>query len=104
VQLADEVFKFSQVSDKWKDNLDPGDTIMRMVIDKRRAHLEEVQGYTCAVYVKGVQKLLSSPKSLTSKAVTQALDLDSNGRGILYQSECYQTSTLSGPITYMRLP
>jgi hypothetical protein len=61
VQLADEVFKFSQVSDKWKDNLDPGDTIMRMVIDKRRAHLEEVKGYTCAVYVKGVQRLLSSP-------------------------------------------
>jgi hypothetical protein len=97
VQLADEVFKFSQVSDKWKDNLDPGDTIMRMVIDKRRAHLEEVQGYTCAVYVKGVQRLLSSPKSLTSKAVIQALDLDSNGRGILYQSEMLSNLNFERP-------
>jgi hypothetical protein len=97
VQLADEVFKFSQVSDKWKDNLDPGDTIMRMVIDKRRAHLEEVQSYTCAVYVKGVQRLLSSPKSLTSKAVIQALDLDSNGRGILYQSEMLSNLNVERP-------
>ncbi len=97
VQLASEIFKFSQVSDKWKDNLDPGDTIMRMVIDKRRTHLEEVQGYTCAVYVKGVQKLLSSPKALTSKAVTQALDLDSNGRGILYQSEMLSNLNFEQP-------
>jgi hypothetical protein len=97
VQLATEVFKFSQVSDKWKDNLDPGDTIMRMVIDKRRAHLEEVKGYTCAVYIKGIQKLLSSPKSLTSKAVTQALDLDSNGRGILYQSEMLSNLNFERP-------
>lgn len=97
VQLADEVFKFSQVSDKWKDNLDPGDTIMRMVIDKRQAHLNEVRGYTCAVYIKGVQRLLSSPKSLTSKAVTQALDLDSNGRGILYQSEMLSNLNFEQP-------
>lgn len=97
VQLAGEVFRFSQVSDKWKDNLDPGDTIMRMVIDKRKAHLEEVRGYNCAVYVKGVQKLLSSPKSLASKAVTQALDLDSNGRGILYQSEMLSNLNFERP-------
>ncbi|WP_454801703.1 DUF5686 and carboxypeptidase regulatory-like domain-containing protein [Mucilaginibacter phyllosphaerae] len=97
VQLADEVFKLSQVSDKWKENLDPGDTIMRMVIDKRQTHLEEVKGYTCAVYIKGVQKLLSSPKSLTSKAVIDALDLDSNGRGILYQSELLSTLNYERP-------
>jgi len=97
VQLADEVFKLSQVSDKWKENLDPGDTIMRMVIDKRQIHLEEVKGYTCAVYIKGVQKLLSSPKSLTSKAVIDALDLDSNGRGILYQSELLSTLNYERP-------
>lgn len=97
VQLADEVFKLSQVSDKWKENLDPGDTIMRMVIDRRQTHLEEVKGYTCAVYIKGVQKLLSSPKSLTSKAVIDALDLDSNGRGILYQSELLSTLNYERP-------
>jgi hypothetical protein len=97
VQLANEVFKFSQVSDKWKDNLDPGDTIMRMVIDKRKQHLEEVNTYTASVYIKGIQKLLSSPKSLTSKAVIDALDLDSNGRGILYQSEMLSTLNFERP-------
>jgi hypothetical protein len=61
VQLPDEIFKFSQISDKWKQNLDPGDTIMRMVISNRKAHLEEVNSYSCSVYIKGVQRLLSSP-------------------------------------------
>ncbi|RYU89279.1 carboxypeptidase-like regulatory domain-containing protein [Mucilaginibacter terrigena] len=97
VQLAGEVFKFSALSDKWKENLDPGDTIMRMAIAKRKQHLEEVNSYSCSVYIKAVQRLLSSPKSLTSKAVTQALDLDSNGRGILYQSELLSTYNFARP-------
>jgi hypothetical protein len=97
IQLENEVFRFSQLSDRWKQNLDPGDTIMRMVISKRKAHLEEVQSYSCAVYIKGVQKLLSSPKSLTSKAVIQALDLDSAGRGILYQSEMLSAFNFARP-------
>jgi hypothetical protein len=97
VQLPDEIFKFSQISDKWKQNLDPGDTIMRMVINNRKAHLEEANSYSCSVYIKGVQRLLSSPRSLTSPAVRKALDLDSNGRGILYQSELLSTFNFKRP-------
>ncbi|WP_374948727.1 DUF5686 family protein [Mucilaginibacter sp.] len=96
VQLADEVFRFSQVSDEWKRNRDPGDTIMRRVIAKREQRLNEVKGYSCAVYIKGVQKLLSSPKALSGRAVTQALDLDSMGRGILYQSESLSEFSYGG--------
>ncbi|MET3977554.1 hypothetical protein ABIB62_000120 [Mucilaginibacter sp. UYP25] len=97
IQLTNETFKLSQVSDKWKQNLDPGDTIMSRVIAKRKQHLEEVKSYSCAVYVKGVQKLLSSPRALTSKAVIQALDLDSNGRGILYQTEILSNLNVAMP-------
>lgn len=96
VQLADEEFRFSQVSDEWKRNRDPGDTIMRRAIDAREMHLKEVKGYSCAVYVKGVQKLLSSPRALAGRAVTQALDLDSLGRGILYQSESLSEFSYGG--------
>lgn len=97
IQMLDEEFRFTQVSDKWRNNQDPGDTIMRMVIAKREAHLNEVKGYSCAVYVKGVQKLLSTPKSLRSAAVTRALDLDSLGRGILYQSESLSAFNYQSP-------
>lgn len=97
IQMLDEELRFTQVSDKWRNNQDPGDTIMRMVIAKREAHLNEVKGYSCAVYVKGVQKLLSTPKSLRSAAVTRALDLDSLGRGILYQSESLSTFNYQSP-------
>ncbi|TSD62983.1 carboxypeptidase-like regulatory domain-containing protein [Inquilinus sp. KBS0705] len=97
VQLQDEVFRFSQVSNQWKINRDPGDTIIRRVINNNKARIQEFKGLSCAAYVKGVQTLLSSPKSLTSKAVTKALDLDSNGRGILYQSELLANFNYGGP-------
>lgn len=97
VTMQNEEFRFSQVSDKWRSNQDPGDTIMRMVIKNRKTHLKEVSSYSCAVYIKGVQKLLSTPKSLRSEAVTRALDLDSLGRGILYQSESLSAFNYQAP-------
>ncbi|OOQ60722.1 DUF5686 family protein [Mucilaginibacter pedocola] len=97
VQMQSEEFRFTQVSERWRNNTDPGDTIMRMVIKNRLKHLNEVKGYSCAVYIKGVQKLLSTPKSLRSAAVTRALDLDSLGRGILYQSESLSTFNYEEP-------
>lgn len=89
VQLQDEIFLLNQVNitGKRSADADPGMAIMREVVKKREYYLNEVKGYSCAVYIKGVQKLIRSPKNLMSKEVTRALDLDSNGRGILYQSE-----------------
>lgn len=97
IQFIGESFRFSQVSDQWKYNRDPGDTIMRMVMKNRKRHMKEVDSYSCAVYIKGVQKLLSSPKSMASIAVTKALDLDSLGRGILYQSESLSDFNFKSP-------
>src|ERR1700754_2119822 len=87
VQLDDEVFATNRVASVYVKNRDAADTIMKQVIQKRKYYLEEATSYSCAVYVKGVQKLMSAPKSLLSKEVVHTLNLDSNGRGILYQSE-----------------
>ncbi|MDN3581721.1 DUF5686 family protein [Mucilaginibacter flavus] len=87
VQMDDEVFGTERVAAMYRKNHDAADTIMKQVIKKRKYYIEEAASYSSAVYVKAVQKLLSAPKSLLSKEVVRTLDLDSNGRGILYQQE-----------------
>ena len=87
IQMDDEVFATDRVATIYRKNQDAADTIMKQVIKKRKYYVEEAASYSCAVYVKGVQKLLSAPKALLSKEVIRTLDLDSNGKGILYQQE-----------------
>ncbi|MEO6150228.1 MAG: DUF5686 family protein, partial [Mucilaginibacter sp.] len=87
VQMQDEIFNLQEVTVTGKRSQDPGMDIMREVIKKREYYLNEVNAYSCAVYIKGVQRLLRAPKKLLGKEVRSVLDLDSNGRGILYQSE-----------------
>ena len=72
-------------------------TIMHRVIDKREYYLNEVKAYSCAVYIKGVQRLLGAPKMFMGKQVRNTLDLDSLGRGILYQSESISTFNFEQP-------
>ncbi|MBC7913907.1 MAG: carboxypeptidase-like regulatory domain-containing protein, partial [Pyrinomonadaceae bacterium] len=43
--------------------------------------------YICDVYTKSVQRLTDAPKKILGQDVAQALNLDSNRHGILYQSE-----------------
>ncbi|SDE55054.1 CarboxypepD_reg-like domain-containing protein [Mucilaginibacter pineti] len=87
IQMDAEVFGTERVAAIYRKNRDAADTIMKQVTKKRKYFLEEATSYSSAVYIKGIQKLLSVPKSLLSKEVMRTLDLDSNGRGILYQSE-----------------
>jgi hypothetical protein len=88
VQLENETYNLSTVTVSDRRNPDTAAAaIMRRVIGKRKVYLNEIKSYTCAIYVKGVQKLISAPKSLLKGGVSKVLDLDSNGRGILYQSE-----------------
>lgn len=61
--------------------------IIQKVIAKRRYYRDEAKDYSCAVYLKGVQRLVSAPKSLVGDNVAKVLDLDSSRRGILYQTE-----------------
>lgn len=69
---------------------DPAYAIIRKAIKKRKTHLNEVNAYTCEVYIKGLQKLLAAPKKFMGFDVQKAArenGLDSNRTGIVYLSE-----------------
>jgi hypothetical protein len=97
VQMADEQFGTERVSETYRKNRDAADTIIKQVIKKRKYYMEEATSFSCAVYIKGVQKLLGVPKSMIGQEVQKTLDLDSNGRGILYQSESLSEYSFQKP-------
>jgi len=69
---------------------DPAYAIIRKTIKRRREHLNEVNAFTCEVYIKGLQKLLAAPKKFMGFDIQRAArenGLDSNRRGIVYLSE-----------------
>ncbi len=98
VQLEDEIYQLKTLTISDKDGIDTAaNVIMRKVIAKREYYLNEIKSYSCAIYVKGVQKLVKAPKSLLKGGVSRVLDLDSNGRGILYQSETLSSFNYERP-------
>ena len=69
---------------------DPAYAIIRQAIKKRKTYLNEVDAYTCEVYIKGLQKLLAAPKKFLGfdvQKATREAGLDSNRTGIVYLSE-----------------
>ncbi|MDB5136677.1 MAG: carboxypeptidase-like regulatory protein [Mucilaginibacter sp.] len=97
IKMVDEEYQLQQFS-KIKGNVsDSAIDIIQQVINKRRFYLKQVKAYTCVVYIKGVQKLVSAPKSLMGKNVTAALNVDSNGKGILYQTESLSNYSFEQP-------
>ncbi|MBC7398748.1 MAG: carboxypeptidase-like regulatory domain-containing protein, partial [Mucilaginibacter sp.] len=96
IQLEDEIYQLNTVTVKSGPDT-AANQIMRKVIAKRAYYLNEVKSYSCAIYVKGVQKLIKAPKSLLKSGVSKVLDLDSNGRGILYQSETLSSFNYERP-------
>lgn len=91
VQLVDETYALKKVS------RDSAAEIVRRVISKRQFYLEHIKKYSCVVYIKGVQKLDRSPKSLMGQNVSDALSVDSSGKGILYQSESLSNYSFEQP-------
>jgi hypothetical protein len=71
--------------------------IIQQVINKRKFYLNQVKQYTATVYIKGVQKLISAPKKLLGRDVSAMLELDSTGKGILYQSESLSNYNFKQP-------
>ncbi|WP_207424061.1 DUF5686 and carboxypeptidase regulatory-like domain-containing protein [Desertivirga brevis] len=65
---------------------DPSYAMIKKVMANRK-YLRQIPSYSCEVYTKGVQKLVDAPKRLLGQDVKQTLNLDSNRRGIIYQSE-----------------
>jgi hypothetical protein len=89
VTLKTETYQLNDVIIK-AGGEDPAYAIIRKAIKKRKLHLNEVNAYTCEVYIKGLQKLLAAPKKFMGFDVQKAArenGLDSNRRGILYLSE-----------------
>ncbi len=97
IQLVDEAFQLSQYSKVNGKTNDSAVDIVRRVINKRRFYLSQVDAYSCVVYIKGVQKLVSAPKSLMGQNVAAALSVDSTGKGILYQTESLSNFSFQQP-------
>jgi len=99
IRMEEQVFELNAVvvQGKHKQPDTAADDIMRQVIAKREFYLNEVQQYSCAVYIKGVQRLLHAPQKLMGKPVRKQLDLDSMGRGILFQSESISNFSFEQP-------
>jgi len=89
VVLTTEIYQLKDVTIK-AGSEDPAYAIIRKAIKKRKAHLNEVNAYTCEVYIKGLQKLLAAPKKFMGfdiQKATREAGLDSNRKGIVYLSE-----------------
>lgn len=97
VIMEDEIFELKGVTVNGGLGDNSAIDIIRKVIAKREYYLNEIKSYSCTIYVKGVQKLTSAPKSLLKSGVSKVLDLDTNGRGILYQSESLSTFNYERP-------
>ena len=86
VVLAPESYTLNDVTIS-ANAKDPAYEVIRQAIKNRKRHLNEVKEFSCDVYIKGVQKLVGAPKKFFGKDIQRTLDLDTNRRGILYQSE-----------------
>ncbi|MDB5025808.1 MAG: carboxypeptidase-like regulatory protein [Mucilaginibacter sp.] len=96
VQMVDESYQLRQFNANGATQDSAGD-IVRHAISKREFYLKQVKQYSCVVYIKGVQKLVRAPKSLMGQNVTDALSVDSTGKGILYQSESLSNYSFQQP-------
>ncbi|MEO6633911.1 MAG: DUF5686 family protein [Mucilaginibacter sp.] len=97
LQMENEVFQLRGVTINGRGRDTSASNIMRKVLAKRKYYLNEVEKYSSTVYIKGVQRLTEAPKSLLKSGVNRVLDLDSNGRGILYQSESVSNFSFQQP-------
>lgn len=86
VTLDKEIYRLKEVSVNGNGE-DPAYAIIRKTISRRKQHLTELKAYSCDVYIKGMQKLLSAPKKILGRDVQKVLQLDSNRKGIIYLSE-----------------
>ena len=86
IVLAAKIFTLNDVVIK-SPNENRANEIIKKVIAKRKTYLDEVEAFSCEVYTKAMQKVLSAPKRFFGRNVNTILDLDSNQQGIIYLSE-----------------
>lgn len=79
---------------------DPADQIIRNAIGKRAHYLNEVNGYSCDVYLRGAQKLISAPKGILTRGVARELQLNIKTGSILYMLESQSRFNFEQPNRY----
>lgn len=84
VQLKSDGIKIADVTVN-ANREDPAFAIMRHAIKMRKHYLEQVNAYSCDVYIKGVQRIKKHPKTLFGLTLDFSR-IDSNS-GIVYLSE-----------------
>ncbi|MES2279739.1 MAG: DUF5686 and carboxypeptidase regulatory-like domain-containing protein [Bacteroidota bacterium] len=89
IQLKTETYELKSVTVRAGAE-DPAYAIIRKAIKKRKTYLNEINAFTCDVYIKGLQKLLETPKRFMGRNLDDMAKengLDSNRKGIIYLSE-----------------
>jgi hypothetical protein len=84
IMLHPETYSLGEVVIKAGE--DPAYPIMRAAISKRTYYLNQVEGFSCSVYIKGVQRLLQWPEKFLGNPVVVSAFIDTNTK-IIYLSE-----------------
>ncbi|RZL54646.1 MAG: carboxypeptidase-like regulatory domain-containing protein, partial [Pedobacter sp.] len=96
ISLTSESYTLNNVTIKGNAE-DPAYEIIRKAIKQRKIHLEEVNAFTCDVYIKGVQRLRSAPKKFMGQDIRKVMELDTNRQGIIYLSESQSKFSFKRP-------
>lgn len=87
VILKEEIIEVDEIVIS-ADAEDPAYRVIRKAIAHREEHRSKVEKYAADIYVKGVVKMLKTPKKILGKEIGD-MDgmLDTTGRGIVYLAE-----------------
>jgi hypothetical protein len=85
VQLMQESFILKEAVVK-ADGEDPAYAVIRQAQKKRKYYLEQVESYSCDVYIKGEQRILKAPKKILGQEIDPDGEIDTT-TGIVYLSE-----------------
>jgi len=94
VVLQPEIYHLKEAS---VPGIDPAYAMIRKAMAKRRFYKKQVDSYSCNVYLKGVQKLVSGPKRYLGDSVIKVLSLNKNGSSIIYETEANSQFNFSRP-------
>ncbi|HEU4717956.1 MAG TPA: DUF5686 and carboxypeptidase regulatory-like domain-containing protein [Bacteroidia bacterium] len=78
------------------DGEDPAYAVIRNAIRKRKYYRDQVDAYTCDVYIKGLQRVTQHPQKIMGMDVDPDGDIDS-ASGIVYLSESVSTFNFRQP-------
>ncbi len=87
ITLKEEIVEVDEIVIS-ADAEDPAYRVIRKAIEHREKHRSRVEKYSADIYVKGVVKMLKTPKKILGKEIGD-MDgmLDTTGRGIVYLAE-----------------